>query len=297
MKNTKISLILLFSVLVQAVSVSAQASDVMARIRSAQTVTLGYRESAFPFSYSLAGKPVGYAVDLCLLLVDAIRQQPGMAKINVAYVPVTPENRIAAIVDGRADLECGSTTNNAERRLKVAFTIPHFYSSVKMLVRADSGIKNWSDLSGRKVVTTKGTNTIHLLVDRDKARALTMTMIESASHDNSFKMLENKEVDAFVMGDAMLYGMRAGKPVPASFAVVGDSLLTEPYAIMLDKDDPAFAALMDKSMAAIILGGQLNKIYTKWFNSPIPPDGVNLQVPMGFVLRDSLAFPTSKVGN
>jgi len=279
-------------------TIPAHAVDTLAKIRQTQTITIANREASLPFSYLDENKkPVGYAVDLCLKLVDAIKHELKLPQLNVVYVTVSPSNRIPTIVDGKADLECGSTTNNAERRKQVAFTIPHFVASVRMLVRTDSGIKNWPDLRDKHVVTTKGTTTVKLLTDRDKVRSLNLKLVEAADHDQSFAMVEKREAEAFAMDDVLLYGLRANAKNPVDFQIVGELLSTEPYAIMLRKDDPAFKALVDREMASIVTEGEMTKLYDKWFMKPVPPKGLTLSMPMGYLLRDLMRFPTDKVAD
>lgn len=273
-------------------------ADTLSKIRQTQTITIAYRESSVPFSYLDANnKPVGYATDLCLKIAEATRRELKLPQLNVRYVAVTPADRIPTVVEGKADLECGSTTNNAERRKQVAFTIPHFISAVRMVVRTDSGIHNWPDLRGKRVVTTKGTTTVKLLTDRDKVRSLSLTLLEGRDHAESFNMVEKGQADAFTMDDVLLYGLRATAKHPDSFKVIGETLSTEPYAIMLRKDDPAFKTVVDREMARIINDGEIYKLYDKWFKSPIPPGGINLNMPMGHLLRDSFRFPTDKVAD
>ncbi|MEO6919175.1 MAG: amino acid ABC transporter substrate-binding protein [Collimonas sp.] len=278
---------------------AAHAEDVLARIRDSKTITIAYREASFPFSFlDQDKKPVGYAIDLCLKIVDAVKQQLKLQQLNIAYVPVTSSNRIDMIAGGKADLECGSTTNNAERRKKVAFTIAHFMASSRMIVRVDDKIKNWPDLRNKKVVTTKGTTSVKSLEDRGQVRSLNMTVLEGHDHNESFKMVEDKLADAFVMDDVLLYGLKATAKDPAAYAIVGDPLTTEPYAIMLPKDDPAYKALVDREMGRIIHDGEIYKLYTKWFLSAIPAkNNLTLNMPMSYLFRESLRFPSDQVGN
>jgi len=279
-------------------SALAQAGDTLAKIRETQTITIAYREASLPFSYlDDKKKPIGYAIDLCLKIAEAVKRELKLPKLDIAYIPVTPSTRIPAIVDGKADLECGSTTNNFERRKQVAFTIPHFVAAARMLVRTDSGIRNWSDLRGKRVVTTRGTTSVKLLTDRDKVRALGLKLVEASDHAESFSKVEKGEAEAFPMDDVLLYGLRAKAKDPSKFVVVGDLLSTEPYAIMLRKDDAPFKTLVDKEMGRIINEGELVKLYDKWFMHPIPPNGLNMNMPMGYLLRDALRFPTDKVGD
>ncbi|HZW23422.1 amino acid ABC transporter substrate-binding protein [Noviherbaspirillum sp.] len=276
----------------------ANAGDTLSKIRETQTITIAHREASMPFSYLDDNKkPVGYAVDLCLKFAEAVRRELKLARLDVRYLPVTPSTRIAAIVEGKADLECGSTTNNAERRKQVSFTIPHFVAAARMVVRADSGIRNWSDLRDKRVVTTKGTTAVKLLNDRDKVRSLGLKLIEGRDHAESFGMVEKGEAEAFPMDDVLLFGLRANAQNPTGFVVVGDALSAEPYAVMMRKDDIPFKTLIDREMGRIIHEGEIYKLYDKWFKSPIPPKGINMNMPMGHLLRDVLRFPTDKVGD
>jgi ABC-type amino acid transport substrate-binding protein len=273
-------------------------ADTLSHIKETQTITIAHRESSIPFSYLNENKvPVGYAVDICNKLADAVKKELKLPQLKVNYLAVNSGSRIAAIVDGKADIECGSTTNNAERRKQVSFTIPHFFAATRMLVRSDSGIHNWPDLRDKKVAITRGTTTVKLLNDRDKVRGLNLRLVEGADHAESFGMVEKFEADAFSMDDVLLYGLRANARNPEKFAIVGDPLSTEAYAMMLRKDDPAFKELVDKEMVRLIADGEINRLYDKWFRKAIPPKGINLNMSMGMLLRDNLRFPSDKVAD
>ncbi|MBB5200072.1 glutamate/aspartate transport system substrate-binding protein [Glaciimonas immobilis] len=274
-------------------------ADVLGKIRESQTMTIAYREGAIPFSFLDQNKqPTGYAVDICLKIAEAVKHQLKLPQLAIVYVPVTSSTRIPTIVEGKADLECGVTTNTAERRKQVGFTIAHFIAGVRMIVNTDSGIKNWPDLRDKKVASTKGTTSVQILTDRGQVRSLNIALREGREHTDSFRMLEDKKVDAFVMDDVLLYGLRAASKKPAAYAVVGDALSTEPYAIMLNKDDPIFKTLVDREMAHLIQDGELNAMYQKWFLNPIAAkNNINLKMPMGYLLRESWRFPSDQVGD
>ncbi|MFC5473909.1 amino acid ABC transporter substrate-binding protein [Paraherbaspirillum soli] len=276
---------------------AATAGDTLAKIRESQSITLAYRETA-PFSYTNENKQItGYSIGLCLKIADAVKRELKLPNLKVQYLPVDSSTRFTSIIEGKADLECGSTTNNAERRGRVAFTVPHFFSSVKMLVKSDKGIKNWSDLRGKTIVVTKSTTTIDLINARSNVRALNIKVMEGRDVDESFSLVDQGKADGYAMDDVLLYSLRSNAKNPASFAVVGDPLSTEPYSLMFRKDDPGFKKLVDGEMARLINDGEFKRLYDYWFQQPNGPKGTNLNMPMSYLLRDSLAYPSDKVGN
>lgn len=278
-------------------STAASALDTLSAIRERQSIVIAYREGSAPFSYLDENKrPIGYSVDLCLKIAEAIKRELKMPQLKLQFMPVDSVTRFTAIAEGKADLECGTTTNNAERRKKAAFTIPHFFSGVRALVRSDTGIRNWPDLRGMTVVTTRSTTTVKLLDERNSVRSLNIKLTEGTDDRDSFRLVEEGKADAFPMDDVLLYSLRASAKKPGMFSIVGDPLSVEPYAIMLRKDDPAFKKLVDAEMVRIINDGEIFGLYNKWFMRPIPPKGINLNMPMGYLLRDSLRFPSDSVG-
>jgi ABC-type amino acid transport substrate-binding protein len=281
-----------------AMQTPVHAGEVLERMQNSGRITIAHRDASVPFSFLTEDKQaIGYAIDMCMRIADALRAHLKRPDLKVNFMPVTSSTRIPAIVEGKADLECGSTTNTAERRKHVSYTIPYFMAGAKMLVKANSGIKNWSDLRGKTVVTTKGTTNARSLTDRNDVRSLNITLIEALDHGESFRMVEQGKADAFAMDDVLLYGLRANAKNPADFKVVGDLLTVEPYAVMLSKNDPELKKVVDTEMARIIDSGEIYKLYDKWFQRPIPPKNVNLGMPMGLLLRESLRFPSDKVAD
>ena len=271
---------------------AALADTTLDRIRERQRIVVAHRESSIPFSYlDPQGKPVGYAMDICMKIADAVKRHLKLTQLDIATVPVTPASRIATIVEGRADMECGSTTNTEERRREVAFSIPYFIAAARAVVRTDTGIGNWAGLRGRKVVTTRGTTNAKTLADRDKVRSLDVTLMESWDHAEGFSMVERGEADAFAMDDILLYGLRASAKKPSDFAIIGDPLSVEPYAVMVSKHDRAFKQIVDREIARLMMDGEIHAIYDKWFNNPIPPHGINLKMPMSHLLRSVIRYP------
>ena len=267
-------------------------------IRAAQEIVVAHRDASVPFSYlDEKVRPVGYSMDICLKLVEAVRRELGMPTLAVRYLSVTSANRIAALMQGKAALECGSSTNTAERRKQVAFTIPHFISAARLLVRSDSGFHALDGLAGRTVAVTAGTTTVPTLRRQNAEHDLRLKIVEAADHAQAFARLEKGEVDAFALDDVLLYGLRANSARPQSFDVVGKALSIEPYAIMLPPGDVAFKKVIDSEMRRLIISGEIQAIYRRWFQQPIPPKGINLELPMPAMLRDSFRFPSDKVGD
>ncbi|MBC3920661.1 amino acid ABC transporter substrate-binding protein [Undibacterium sp. CY18W] len=274
----------------------SMAADTLDRIKKTQTINIAFREAALPFSYLSESKaPIGYSIDICAKFVEAVKKELKLPQLKVNYIPVTSDTRMAAMTSGQADIECGSTSNNAERREKVNYTLPHFFATIRMIVFADSGINNWQDLKNKKVVITKGTSTDKYLQERDKVRSLNMKLVEAKDHTESFGMLLNKQVDAFAQHDAILVGVKARSKTQEKLVVVGDPLSSEAYAMMLPKGDAAFKKVIDAEMVRMMLDGELTRLYEKWFTKPIQPNGVPLGLPMGVLLRETIRYPSDKV--
>lgn len=275
---------------------TALAQTVLERVAAGGKLVLAHRESSIPFSY-LDGdkKPVGYALDLCLKIAEAVRKKTGAKNMAVELLMVTPSNRIDTVAQGKADMECGSTTNNAERRQKVGFTIPHFITGARLLVKTGSGIERMEDLQGRKVVSTKSTTPLKALEQANRDRGLNLKIIEAPDHAKAIDMVESGEVDAFVMDDVLLFGLAANRAKPEALKVVGKFLTTEPLAIMLPKNDPNFKKLVDDEMRRLIVSREIYPIYDKWFLSPIAPRNTPLKMPVSYLLRDFWKFPTDQV--
>lgn len=270
----------------------------LAKVRDTGVVTLAYREASIPFSYLDGNKrPVGYAMDLCMRVVDALRRDLKMP-LRVELLSVTPATRIAAIRDGKADLECGSTTNNAARRKDVAFTVTHYFAGARLLVRADSGIQRLPDLRGKTVVSTRGTSPLAALrAAEEKGIIGGARILEAKDHDEAFAIVERGEAQAFAMDDILLYSLRATSKEPKKWAVVGEFITVEPLAIMLRRGDPEFKRYVDTVLSRAMLDGDVRTLYDRWFMAPIPPRGVNLGIPLSPLMRDQLNFPTDKVGD
>ena len=270
-------------------------ADTLQKIKSSGTIVVGHRESSIPFSY-LDGnqKPVGYSMDLCNKVVEAVKKELKMPALVTKLTPVTSQTRIPLMTNGTIDLECGSTTNSLERQKQVAFGVTTFVSPVRMVVKADSGIKSLSDLNGKAVATTTGTTSDRYIKQNEKGQSIDVKNVYGKDHAESFLMVETGRAAAFVMDEVLLAGFIASAKNPKDFALAGPALSTEPYGIMLRKDDPQFKALVDKTLTDLMKSGEINKIYAKWFTSPIPPKNVNLNLPMNAQLQDAIKHPNDK---
>lgn len=278
--------------------VSAQSTGTLQKIAESGTVFIGFRESAPPFSYlSENRQAIGYSIDLCTKVIEAIKRELKRTDLAVKFVPVSSSTRISALTSREIDLECGSTTSTAERRKDVEFTIPTFVAAARLLTRVDSGIKSIFDLSGKTVVTTQGTSAEQFFKERNEARSLRATVILGKDHAESFSLLESGKAHAFIMDDVLLYTLRSTAKNPDDYAITRDALTIEPLAIMLRKDDPSFKKVVDTEIARIITQGEIQAIYRKWFESPIPPHRNNLKMPMSYMLRDSFKVPTAWLPN
>ena len=272
----------LSSLLLLALAAHAEPSEggTLQKIARTGTINLGHRESSVPFSYYDAHRQVvGYSHDFMLAAVEGVRQALKLSALTIRLVPITSQNRIPMVQNGAVDLECGSTTHNRERARQAGFSVSIFKTSSRLLTRADAGIHELSDLQGRKVVVTAGTTSERQLMLQGDARAERYNTITAADHGEAFGLLHAGKAAAFLMDDAMLYGLRAKADRPQDWVVTGKPMASEVYACMFRKDDPEFKAVVDRSLKRLMQSGEALKIYRRWFQSPIPPKNLNLNWP------------------
>ena len=288
-------LAILCTALLAAGFVSAQETSTLAKIKSSGAITFGYRDASFGFSY-LDGsqKPVGYSIEICNRIVEAIKTELKLPAIEIKYQGVTSANRIPLVQNGTVDIECGSTTNLIERQKQVAFSPDIFRYNVRTLVKADSGIRSIADLQGKTVVTTAGTTSFRLLREADKGRNLEVTQLAGKDHTDSFLLVESGRANAFVLDDILLAGQIANARNPKDFAIVGESLRTENQSLMFRKDDPEFKALVDRVVGGMMKSGEMEKLYNRWFMAPIPPKNITINYPLNAETKEAFANPSSK---
>lgn len=266
------------------------AADTLAKVAESGVLTLGVRQTSLPFSYVPEGQTdaIGYSVDLCMRVADAVREQLGLERLEVRQVVVTPSDRMERLEDGTIDLECGSTTNTRDRQQRVAFSYTTFVTGVRMAVLRDSGIEQVEDLEGKTIVTTKGTSTERLLVRENEMGFLRGTQLSFAEdHAESFKQVADAKAVAFFMDDILLAGLITRSESPDRYNITGRYLTVEPYALMFRKDDAAFADLVNQTLATLMSDGEIQRIYARWFVTP------TLNFPLTRMTREAFAYPNT----
>jgi ABC-type amino acid transport substrate-binding protein len=273
----------------------AQTPSTLDKVKASGVITVAYRESSIPFSYlDDKAQPTGFGWEICGKIVDDVKKATGRADLKVQTQAVTSANRIPLLQNGTIDIECGSTTNNSERQKQVAFAINYFYTGTRFLVKADSPVKSLDDLKGKTVVSTTGTTNYKVLRNLSEEKKLELNLLGAKDHAESTLMVQSGRAVAFGMDDILLYGLKASALNPAELAIVGAPIQVEPYAIMLRRDDPAFKKLVDGTLSSLMKSGEFASLYKKWFQSPIPPKGINLNAPMSQELQDNLKALSDK---
>jgi glutamate/aspartate transport system substrate-binding protein len=290
-----VTIALLLSAALIAPAVAQELTGTLKKVKDTGVVKIGHRDASSPFSYQDDKQQViGYGTDICLKVVDAIKAELKMPNLKVEYVPVTSQTRIPILTGGNIDLECGSTTNSVERQKQVAFAPTYFMTGTKIIVKKSSGIKGYDGLKGKTVVFTAGTTNERAMKAYNDEKKLGINFIPSKDHAESFLAVETGRAAAFPMDDILLYSLRANAKNPADYEIIGEFLSDDPYGIMMRRDDPAFKKLVDNTLTNLYQSGEINKIYAKWFQSPIPPKGINLSLPMSDALKELVKNPNDK---
>jgi glutamate/aspartate transport system substrate-binding protein len=298
MLHTMRRLLLSLMLLICATSGRAEAPSLstLQKLSQTATINLGHRESSVPFSYYDSRRQVvGYSHDLMLRVVDSLKTELKLPALTVKLVPpVTSQNRIPLLQNGSVDLECGSTTHNLERARQVSFSVSIFVTSSRLLTRKASGVRQLADLGGRRVLVTAGTTSERQLMLHVQASGLRTELLRAKDHGEAFALLQSGRADAFLMDEAVLYGLIAKTERPEDWLVTGEPMPNEVYACMLRKDDLAFKAAVDRSLSQLMQSGEALKIYRRWFQSPIPPRGLNLNWPPPDGLLELYRSPNDK---
>ena len=285
----------LATTLLSAPVMAQELNGTLKKIKDTGVIALGHRESSIPFSYyDDKQQVIGYSHELMLKVVDAVKADLKLAKLDIKLMPVTSSNRITLVQNGSVDLECGSTTNNTERQKQVSFSNSIFVIGTRLMTKKDSGIKDFPDLAGKNVVTTAGTTSERLLRRMNEEKQMKMNIISAKDHGEAFLTLETGRAVAFMMDDALLYGEMAKAKRASDWVVVGTPQSYEAYGCMLRKDDPAFKKAVDGALANVITSGEAEKIYAKWVLQPIPPKGLNLNFPLSEPVKNLDKAPNGK---
>jgi glutamate/aspartate transport system substrate-binding protein len=273
---------------------AAELTGTLKKIKETGSITIGYRDSSIPFSYLDDNqKPIGFAIDICLRIVDAVKSELKLDKLAVEFNPVTSSTRIPLLANGTIDLECGSTTNNADRLKQVAFTNTHFLTATRFVSKKALKLNSIDDLKGKSVASTSGTTNIKQLTEANAARSLGINIIPAKEHAESFLMVETDRAVAAVLDDILLASFVAGSKDPGAYVISTDAFSKpEPYGVMLRKDDPDFKKVADAATAALYQSADGQKLYDKWFIQKIPPKGLNLNTPIGAELKREFATPS-----
>ncbi len=290
-----VTIALLLSAALIAPASAQELTGTLKKVKETGAFTVGYRESSIPFSYlDDKQQPIGYAMDLCLKIVDAVKAELKLPNLKVDLKPVTSSNRIPLLQNGTIDMECGSTTNSVKRQEQVAFGPTYFVINVTAAVKKKSKVKRLADLNGKTISTTSGTTSVPLLKAYKKTEKIEVKEIYGKDHAESFLLLADDRAEAFVMDDILLAGQIANSKKPSDYRIIPESLRQEPYSMMLRKDDPQFKALVDKTVSGVMKSGEINKIYAKWFTKPIPPKDINMKFPMTPAIKEAFKNPNDK---
>ena len=276
-------------------SVNASA-DSLSRIKESKNIVIAHREAMLPLSYlSEDSKPIGYALDVCAKVVERLKRELKLPQLSVSYLLVNSANRMSAISEGRADLECGTTASTAERRKLAQFSIPYFFNSTRFMVRHDSKLKNWSDLKAQRVLVIRGSTATVAMRDSNRVNFKEFNLSEAPNTREALRLLEAGQVDALVADEVTLAAMKSASDMPDAWKLAADGIAIEAQAIMLGKDDVALKAIVDKEIARLMLEAELSKMYDKWFMQTLPDGRTKLGLHMSFLLRDSMRVPSDKV--
>jgi glutamate/aspartate transport system substrate-binding protein len=273
---------------------AAAQEGTLKKIKDSGAITIGHRDASIPFSYlDDRQQPVGYSMDICARVVEAIKAELKMPKLDAKLQLVTSANRIPLLANGTIDLECGSTTNNLERQKQVWFAVTTFVTANRLVAKKSSNIQKLDDMKGKTLVSTAGTTNLKQVTELNAARNLGMNVVSANGHSESFLMVESGRAVAFAMDDILLAGLVANSKSPADYAITQEALSVEPYGMMVRKDDTAFKKVVDNAIIALFKSGEIARIYDKWFMAPIPPRGITMNVPMSAQLKKVIANPTS----
>lgn len=278
-----------------ALAVDVAASPTLSKIKSSGSISIGHRTSSIPFSYYDANqKVIGFAQDICDRVVDAVKKETATPNLQVRMVPVTSQNRMSLVQNGTVDLECGVTTNLKARQQQVAFSTTYFVAGTRLLVKKGSPVHDFGDLSGKNVVTNAGTTSERILRRLNDEKGANITIQSAKDYGESFLILQSGRVAAFMMDDVLLSGSRTLAPNPNDWQVVGTPQSFEAYGFMMRRDDPGFKQVVDAAMTGLMRSGEINTLYAKWFQKPVPPKNLSFDLPQSEQIKKAYANPNDE---
>jgi glutamate/aspartate transport system substrate-binding protein len=270
-------------------------SPTLQKIKDAGTITIGHRDSSVPFSYLDDNqKPIGFSLDLCGLVIAKIKSRIGRGDLKVAFQAVNSSNRIPLVKNGTVDIECGSTANTIARQQEVAYSVIFYAPQFKWIALKSSGVKTTDDLKGKAIVVTQGTNTAQFVAKLNAEKGLGMKILQGKDHAESFLLVETGRATAFMEDDILLAGLKANALSADNFVFLSDAYPSDPYGVMMAKGDGEFKGLVDEALTEAMKSGLYDKLYAKWFESPIPPKNINLSFPQSEKLKDLIKSPSDK---
>lgn len=276
-----------------AANAAAQESPTLRKIKETGVITLGFRDKSIPFSYlDQQQRPIGYSMDLCYRVVESLKTRLKLPGLEVMLRPVTAANRVSFVVNDIIDMECGSTSNTINRQKEVAFSVTTYVAASSLVSKKANNIQSLQDLKGRTAVSTAGTTTMKALAEVNRTKELGMRLLAGKDHPDAFLLVETDRAVAFVMDDVLLHGLAASSSNPANYVIVNADLRVEPYGIILRKNDPEFKKIVDEAIVEVFKSGEIQQIYRKWFQAPIAPNKISLQLPMSNALKNAIANPT-----
>jgi glutamate/aspartate transport system substrate-binding protein len=264
-------------------------------IKETGAITLSFRDSSVPFSYlDDAQKPIGFSLDLCNLVVAKLKAKLDLPNLKVVYQAVNSSNRIPLVKNGTVDIECGSTANTIPRQQEVAYSVIFYAPQFKWIALKSSGLKTTDDLKGKTVAVTQGTNTAQFVAKLNTEKNLGMKILQGKDHAESFLLVDTGRASAFMEDDILLAGLKATASAPDNFAFLSDDFPSDPYGVMMAKGDPGIKQVVDDALTEAMKSGLYDKLYTKWFESPIPPKNINLKFPQSDKLKALVKVPSDK---
>jgi glutamate/aspartate transport system substrate-binding protein len=270
-------------------------SPTLQKIKDAGAITIGHRDSSVPFSYlDNDQKPIGFSLELCDLVVAKIKSKLGQPGLKVAYQAVNSSNRIPLVKNGTVDIECGSTANTIARQQEVAYSVIFYAPQFKWIALKSSDMKTTDDLKGKAVVVTQGTNTAQFVAKLNAERNLGLKILQGKDHAESFLLVDTGRASAFMEDDILLAGLKANASSPDNFVLLSDAFPSDPYGVMMAKGDGEFKKLVDDALTEAMKSGLYDKLYTKWFETPIPPKNINLKFPQSDKLKELVKTPSDK---